>query len=72
MSQDTKESQWAAPLSAGGLSLQPNFQKGGAWQDLNFQKGVAGKKVDDFLQMGYNFYIKNKLKPEMFNDKKSL
>ena len=27
------------PLSAGaggGLSLQPNFQKGGAWQDLNF------------------------------------
>ena len=20
----------------GGLSLQPNFQKGGTWQDLNF------------------------------------
>ena len=20
----------------GGVSLQPNFQKGGAWQDLNF------------------------------------
>ena len=24
------------PFLQGGLSLQPNFQKGGAWQDLNF------------------------------------
>ena len=28
----------------GGLSLQPNFQKGGPWQDLNFQRGVPVKK----------------------------
>ena len=25
-----------ATLSAGGVNLQPNFQKGMAWQDLNF------------------------------------
>ena len=40
------------PLSAaGGLSLQPNFQKGGgAWQDLKFKMGVAGKEGGDFFQ----------------------
>ena len=26
----------ASSLSAGELSLQPNFQKGWAWKDLNF------------------------------------
>ena len=42
-------------FSAGGLSLQSNFQKGGAWQDLNFQRRVAGKERDDFFRgsVGY-------------------
>ena len=39
----------------GGLSLQPNFQKGGAWQDLNFYREVAGKERDDFFQGGLQF-----------------
>ena len=69
-----------SPLSAGGgggeggLNLLPNFQKGrGAWQDLNFEKEVAGKDGCDVFQgEGWNFYIKNNLKSEIFNDKKSL
>ena len=62
------------PLSAGGLSLRPNFQKGGGGglTDNNFLKRVAGKEVGDFLQGGCIFRIKNKLKSEIFNDKKSL
>ena len=27
-----------------GLNLTPNFQKGGALQNLNFERGIAGKK----------------------------
>ena len=39
------------PFFAGGLNLQPNVQNGrGAWQDLKFWRGVAGKKEDDFFQ----------------------
>ena len=65
-------------ISAGcGLSLLLNFQKGGAWQDLSpqisgFQRVVAGKDRGDFFQRGCSFYIKNKLKSEIFNDKKGL
>ena len=34
------------PCAQGGgeLSLQPNFQKGGAWQDLNFYRRVPRKE----------------------------
>ena len=39
-------------LSAGGLNLLPNLQKGGAWQDLNFDRGVAGKEGGNFFQGG--------------------
>ena len=53
----------------GELNLQPNFQKGGVWQDRNFKRGVAGKEGSDFFQGGCNFHIKNKLKSEIFNDK---
>ena len=57
----------------GGLSLQPNFQKGGAWQDFNFQRGVAGKEQGDFFQGDrLQFLHKSKLKSEIFNDKQSL
>ena len=41
----------------------------GAWQDLNFQRGLLGKRVVIFSG-GCNFYIQNKLKSEIFNDKK--
>ena len=39
----------------------PNFQKdrgGGAWQDLNFLRGVAGKEEDDFFQGSLQFLHK--------------
>ena len=55
------------------LNLLPNFfKKGGAWQDLNFERGVAGKEGGSFFQGGLQFYKKTQLKPEIFNDKKSL
>ena len=57
-----------APLSARGgrLNLQPNIQKRGIWRGPQLLEGVAGKEWGDF------FHIKNNLKPEIFNDKKSL
>ena len=33
---------------------------------------VAGKDMGDFFQGVCSFYIKNKLKSEVFNDKKDL
>ena len=33
-------------------SLEPNFQKGGPWQDLSFWRGVAGKEGVTFFQGG--------------------
>ena len=55
-------------VGAGVVILSPNFQKvGKAWQDLNFYSGVAGKKGVTFSR-SCNFYIKDKLKSEIFND----
>ena len=57
----------------GGLNILPNFQKEGAWQDLHFERGVAGNKGVTFCSNGgCIFYIKNKLKSEIINDKKKL
>ena len=38
------------PFLQGGWASNQIFKKGGAWQDLNFQRGVAGKEEDDFFQ----------------------
>ena len=43
----------------------------GAWQNLNFQSGFGGKEGGDLFKKGCSFHIKNKLKTETFNDKKS-
>ena len=59
------------PLSAGGLSLQPNFQKGGLDRTSSF-RGGWWERGGDFFQGGCKFHIKSKLKSEIFNDKKSL
>ena len=57
-------------LSAGGMSLQPNFQKLEAWQNLNL-KGCCWER--GLLFSGrLQFPHQNKLKSEIFNDKKSL
>ena len=63
----TTTTYFAPPLSAGGLSLQPNFQKGGELdKNSTFKGGIAWKEGS----WGCNFHIKNKLKSEIFNDKK--
>ena len=57
----------------GGLTLQPNFQKGGeGLTGPQLLQGVARKEVGDFFQGGCSCHIKNKLKFEICNDKKSL
>ena len=55
----------------GESSLQPNFQKGGL-TGPHVLEGAAGKEGMTFFSGGCNFHIKNKLKSEIFNDKKSL
>ena len=51
----------------GGLNLLQNFQKGGPWQDLNFERGIAGKEGVTFLWgEGVQFLQKKKqLKSQM-------
>ena len=62
------------PFLLGGLNLLPNFQKGEAWQVLNFEREVAGKEGGNVFQGGGKVAIlqKKQLKSEIFNDKKSL
>ena len=60
------------PFCCGGLSLQPNFQKGGG--DLTGPQlldKTAGKEGSDIFQGWLQFSHKNKLKSEMFNDEKN-
>ena len=54
----------------GGWASNQFFNKGGTWQDL-IRGGLLGKR-GDFFQGACSFYIKNKLKSQIFNDKKSL
>ena len=60
-----------------GLSLRPKFQKkGGGLTGSQFLERVGGKEGGDFFQgaggsgVGCSFYIKNKLKSQVFNDRK--
>ena len=46
------------------------FKKGGLDKTSTFRGGLLGKRVVVFFRGGCNFYIKNKLKSEIFNDKK--
>ena len=65
-------------LGGGGrLNLRPNFQKKGEEGDRIsiFRGGLLGKRWVTFFRekggaRGDSFYIKNKLKSEIFNDKK--
>ena len=60
-------------LSAFGLNFQPSFQKGGGLTGSQFLEGDCWEKGSDLFQGGScSFYIKNKLKSEIFNDKKNL
>ena len=51
-------------LSAGG-----GFKKEG-FNGISILEGGCWERGSDFFQKGYNFYIKNKLKSEIFKDKK--
>ena len=57
------------PLSSG--SVEPPV-KGLLDRILIFRAGLLRKRVVTFFEGGYSFYMKNKLKSEIFNDKKSL
>ena len=63
--------QWAARKKA---LLLPNFESegGGALTGSQFLDGAAGKEGVTFRGRGCSFWIKNKLKSEIFNDKKVL
>ena len=59
----------------GGVEPPTNFQKGGLEKTLSFRRGWWETGGDLFEGGGNgvcNFYIKNKLKSGIFNDKKSL
>ena len=55
----------------GGLNLQPNFEKGGLDRTPTF-RGGCWEGGADFSGGRCNFHIKNQLKSQIFNDKKSL
>ena len=71
-------------MGHGGInSVHPPFLQGRVEPPTKYSKrmgltgpqlleGVAGKEGGDFFQGGCNFHIKNKLKSEIFNNKKSL
>ena len=63
-------------ISAGGLNLLPNFQKkrGGRLGMITiFRWGLLGKIGVIFIRgVGVQLLHKNKLKSEIFNEKKSL
>ena len=61
------------PLSDGGRVEPPTkFSKRGGLTGPQLLEGVAGKEGVTLIRQGLQFSHKNKLKSEIFNDKKSL
>ena len=54
----------------GGVNLLPNFQKGGSLTGPQFLEGVCWERGGWLFSEGVKFFDKNKLKSEIFNDKK--
>ena len=62
-----------SPLSAGGGGVEPpNFQKGAGLTGPQLLEGVCWERGGLLFSGGLQFSHKNKLKSEIFNDKKSL
>ena len=63
---------WEGGRGGGWISYQifKKGREGGAWQDLNFLRGLLGKREVTFIKGSSNFYIKNKLKSEYLMTKK--
>ena len=60
------------PLSAGGVEPPTKFSKRGGLTGPQLLEGGCWEKGGDLFQGGCNCHIKNKLKSEIFNDKKIL
>ena len=60
------------PFLQGWVEPPTKFSKRGGLAGTQLLEGVAGKEGGDFFQGGLQFSHKNKLKSEIFNDKKSL
>ena len=60
-------------LSEGGGGWASNqiFKKGGGLTEPQLLERDSWEREDDFVHGGCDFHIKNKLKSEIFNDKKS-
>ena len=61
-----------APFCRRGIEPPTKFSKRGELTEPQLLEGGCWERGGDFFQGGYNFHIKNKLKSEIFNDKKSL
>ena len=61
-------------LSAGGVEHPTQFSKmgGGDLTGPQFLEEGCWERGGDFFQGGCNFYIKNELRSEIFDNKKSL
>ena len=62
-------------LQGGGeLNIQPNFQKEGGLDKTSLLEGGCWERGGDFFQGegGLQFSLKNKLKSEIFNEKKKV
>ena len=55
----------------GGWTSYQIFKKGGLDTTLIFKGGLVRKRAVTFSRGVCNFYVKNKLKSDIFNDKKS-
>ena len=57
-----------------GVRVEPptKFPKWGLDKTSAFRGGLLRKRRMSFFRGGCNFHVKNKLKSEIFNDKKSL
>ena len=60
------------PFFAGGVEPPTKFSKRGGLTGPQLLEGVAGKEGVTLIRRGLQFSHKNKLKSEIFNDKKSL
>ena len=60
------------PYSAGGGGVEPptKFSKRGLDRTSTFRGGLLGQRGVTFFRGGCNFHQKNKLKSEIFYDKK--
>ena len=60
------------PQGKGGFPIKFSKRGGGLESMSIFRGGVLGKRGSTFFRCGSSFYIKNKLKSEIFIYKKSL